>query len=74
MDYHDKNVLMNLNVCMGMKRTSYKQHYAKLVFNHGRPWLKDEIPEDSTETTVVPENIDAVRELIKKNLVWYAVR
>ena len=36
-------------------------------FNCGQRSLKDEIREGPTETAVVPENIDAVRELIMQD-------
>ena len=36
-------------------------------FNRGRSSLKDEFREGSSKTAVVPENIDAVRELIMQD-------
>ena len=61
MDYYDKTALMNLN------RIDAIKHHHIYEFNHGHSSLKDEFRDCPPKTALVPENIDAVRELIMQD-------
>ena len=63
-DYHDKSTLMNLNHCMGMKHHPITLKNWFHEFNCGRRSLIDEVREDRPKTALVPENFDALLELI----------
>ena len=57
MDYHDKKVLVNLNVCIAMKHK----------IGAGARWKTKSVK------AVVPENINTVRELIIQDVIYREV-